>query len=114
MNYAGYPADWDGLRALASSVGSGRWRTIPWSRSMYGSRMCGSLGDIAAASMMSSRDLRWRGWNDYADREDLYQRALRTGIMSEPCQQILRCLEGERLPELVPFQAYRLVVASIG
>ncbi|NLG14436.1 MAG: hypothetical protein GX561_09595 [Lentisphaerae bacterium] len=106
VNYAGYPADWDGLRALASSRGIGLLEDNSHGHgSMYGSRMCGSLGDIAAASMMSSKGFAiGEAGMITTDREDLYQRCIAYGHYERTfASKYSDALEGERLPELVPF-----------
>lgn len=90
VNYAGHPADYDRLRPIAERHGLSIIEDNSHAQgSLYRGRMCGTLGDIAVASLMGGKSLACgEGGMITTDDPKLYERCVafghyeRTGVAS--------------------------------
>src|SRR2546425_8455080 len=81
VHYCGYPADMDAILAIARRRGVRVVEDVSHAHgALYRGRMCGTLGDIAAMSVMSAKGLAvGEGGMLVTGDRDLYERAIAFG-----------------------------------
>ena len=114
VHYFGYPADMDGIMAVASRHGIKVIEDVSHAHGgLRGGRLVGTIGDVGAMSVMSEKGLAiGEGGLLITDDRDIYERAVafghyeRTGLTADRTRHLIESPELQKLAR-VPLGGYK-------